>query len=155
MVPPKRAVPLPSERQAALGCNMIITHTARENGERRVYLGSAGSIELFVEPVGDKAWRLHAVPSDAGQRLSAEDVRICVAYTLAKLCARLDVAASDLASTTFDTIAALHDADPGAGRRQPLGRRRSAQNGYYATQPNVRAVRTTRHVTDGSKSRGR
>ena len=120
---------------------MIITHTVTESGQRRIYLGSPGSVEFYIEPFDAGAWRFEVVPSASGQRMTTDDLRSCAAHMLARLCERLEVCPDALATVPFDVIAAQHDADPRIGRRQPAGRRSLSENGYHAAPPHVRAVR--------------
>jgi hypothetical protein len=117
---------------------MLVTHTVNATGQRRLYLGSRGSLECWIEPKDDGvAWSFHVEPGSGSNPLPPEQLRAFAVDILMKLANMLTVAAQDLAKVPFEAIAALHVANPLDFRRVPMPRRAQAENGYMHTAPNI------------------
>lgn len=117
---------------------MIITHTQSATGERRLYLGGKGSLECYLAPTSDgDGWTFHLEGAVTGNAISESDRKAWAIHILARLADELAIAPADLATVPFEVIAALHTADPYAGRRIPTGRRQALENGFLATRPTI------------------
>ncbi len=117
---------------------MIVTHCTNIHGERRIYLGGKGSIECFIAPSDDgRTWSFHLDSAVTGNQLDPVQQRQWAIHTLMRLADALDVAPPDLAAVPFDCIATLHQSDPFANRRIAVPRRRSAEQCYMATAPDL------------------
>jgi hypothetical protein len=115
---------------------MIVTHTRNAHGQRRLYLGSKGSLECYLEPKpGGQGWTFHLETAVAGNALTDDDKHAYAIHMLKALADELDVVPADLATVPFDMIAVLHTADPYAGRRVPKGRRAIIDNAFFTTVP--------------------
>jgi hypothetical protein len=118
---------------------MIVTHTQNISGSRRVYLSGKGSLEAWIEPSEtDNGWTFHLADAVAGNELSLSDHRACAIYILLRLAETLAVSSQELAHVPFERIAALHSADPFAGRRAASPKRRSIENAFLASAPDIR-----------------
>ncbi len=117
---------------------MIVTHTRSADGLCRVYLGGKSSLECWIEPKADgRGWSFHLENAVAGNALSTDDKRDWAVHTLVELARPLETAPNELAAVPFERIAALHSADPFAGRRVAAPRRRTLDAGYMATPPGI------------------
>jgi hypothetical protein len=135
---------------------MIITHTLNAAGQRRVYLGSRGSLECWIEPKDDGvAWSFHLEPGSGSNPLPSDHMKAFAVDVLQKLAALLAVAAQDLAKVPFEAIAALHVANPLDFRRMPMPRRAQAEHGYMSTAPNITRPSADFHTHDFASSRFR
>ncbi|MEZ5776650.1 MAG: hypothetical protein R3D33_18640 [Hyphomicrobiaceae bacterium] len=126
---------------------MIITHTADAHGNRRLYIGGKGSLDCWLEPEADgRRWTFHLEEAFAGNRLTPADKHDWAVHRLLQLAEALAVAPEDLVSVPFEAIAALHAADPYAGRRVPVGRRKLPENAFLATAPGITRPRADFHA---------
>lgn len=117
---------------------MIITHTQNAEGQRRVYLGGKGSLEAWIDPRADgRSWTFHLEDAVGGQPLSDADKKAWAIHLLVELARELSVACDVLKDVPFEAIAALHCGDPLAGRRVAMPRRRTIENGFMATRPDI------------------
>ena len=116
---------------------MIITHTQTTTGQRRLYIGGKGSLECYLTPTDDGLWTFHLDEAVTGNRLSDTDKRAWSTHMLAGLADELAVPPDALKSTPFETIAALHTADPYTGRRMPVSKRKAIDSGYITTPPTI------------------
>jgi hypothetical protein len=117
---------------------MIITHAKNGKGQIRLYIGGKSSVECWIEPqVGTTAWSFHMEEAFCGNRLSDADKKIWAQHMLLQLADALNVAPADLADVPFETITALHDADPFVGKRMAAPRRQKSEFSYMTTPPNV------------------
>ena len=122
---------------------MIITHTLNAEGQARIYLGGRSSLECWIEPNADAiTWRFCMTEAVTGNWLTDDDKRDYAIHILFQLAGALDVSPAELASVPYERIAALHVADPYAGRRVAAPRRRSIAQGYMNTPPNIRRPAT-------------
>ena len=123
---------------------MIVTHTLSADGQCRVYLGGKSSLECWIEPKADgRAWSFHMDCAVAGNALTAQDMQTWAVHTLLELARLLDTPPGELAAVPFERIAALHSADPYAGRRVAAPRRRTVEAGFMSSPPGI-----TRPVAD-------
>ena len=117
---------------------MIVTHTQNAAGQRRVYLGGKGSLECWIDPATHgQGWTFHIAEAVTGLPLSTEDQRRWAIHMLLKLAEILDVPAQELKTVPFDCIAALHSDDPFKGHRTPAPRKRSQDQSFMATPPQM------------------
>jgi hypothetical protein len=125
---------------------VIITHTQNATGHRRIYLGGKSSLECWLEPKDDnKTWSFHLDNAVTGNRLTEADTKAWAIHTLFKLAEALNIAPDDLAGVPFESIAALHSADPFTGRRVAAGRRATQSHGFLSTPPQIRRPSTDFH----------
>jgi hypothetical protein len=118
---------------------VIITHMQNADGQRRIYLGGKSSLEYCIEPKHNgTGWTFHWEPAVTGQAINTELARQSAIHVLTQLSEQLRVRPQELAAVPFDTIAALHATDPFSRRRISAGRRRTVEQGYMATAPELR-----------------
>jgi len=122
---------------------MIVTHTQNAQGHTRIYLGGRGSLECWIEPNADKTtWHFHMAEAVTGNQITNEDKRLHAVYTLFELASALNIPPRELASVPYEMIASLHDTDPFAGRRVATPKRRTIEQGFMSTTPNIRRPAT-------------
>lgn len=117
---------------------MIVTHTRSADGQSRIYLGGKSSLECWISPKSDgRAWTFHLEAAVTGNELSPDEERAWAIHTLIELSKVLNVHPADLAAVPYETIAALHAADPFAGRRVACPKRQGPAQGFMSTSPGI------------------
>jgi hypothetical protein len=133
---------------------MIVTHAMNGQGMSRIYLGGRSSIECWIEPKADRiGWSFHLEDSFCGNRLDDTDKKQWAAYTLMELADALDVAPADLHTVPFESIAALHTADPFASRRIAASRRPNMDFAYVSTAPHMSKPAAGSRASDYARNR--
>lgn len=133
---------------------MIVTHTQNASGQRRVSLNGKSSLECWIDPQADgRSWTFHLAEAVTGNVLSSDEQRSWAMHVLLRLARELDVSPLDLSSVPFEAIAALHSTDPFAGRRIATPRRKTIDQAFMATAPNVTRPRADFSPRSQSESR--
>ena len=131
--------PCAGHAAAAILSGMIVTHTQNAEGHVRIYLGGKGSLECWIEPNANRTtWRFHMAEAVSGNQITDTDKHRYAVHNLLALARALDVPPGELGSVSFETIASLHDTDPFAGRRVAAPKRRTIEQGFMSTAPNIR-----------------
>lgn len=117
---------------------MIVTHTRNPQGHRRVYLGGKGSIACWIEPAADGiAWSFHIDTAAAAYPLSDDTLRQMAARQLLELADMVGAAPHELKAVPFETIAALHTANPNDSGRAPAPRAQAYAHAFVTMPPNI------------------